>query len=63
MHEKNLTKKLLNYREAAEFLGIAHITLRRWVSEGRISHHKFGKAVRFSEEQLQSFLEKHEVTV
>ena len=49
-------KKLLNYQEAAEKLGLAPQTLRTWVHQGRIPFLKLGRAVRFSPEMLQQFM-------
>lgn len=51
----------LRYREAAEYLGIAEITLRRWVSERRIEHLKVGKAVLFNPADLEAFIESNRV--
>ena len=34
---------MLGYDEAAAILGVSPGTLRRWVSEGRISHVKIGR--------------------
>lgn len=42
------------YAEAAEKLRVAETTLRRWVSKGRISCHRLGRLVRFTEEDLAS---------
>ncbi|MGI5151319.1 helix-turn-helix domain-containing protein [Plantactinospora sp. CA-294935] len=42
------------YAEAAEKLRIAETTLRRWVSKGRISCHRLGRLVRFTDEDLAS---------
>lgn len=40
------------YAEAAQKLRVAPTTLRRWVSRGRISCHRLGRLVRFTEEDL-----------
>ncbi|MFG1660658.1 helix-turn-helix domain-containing protein [Micromonospora chersina] len=40
------------YAEAAAKLRIAETTLRRWVSKGRISCHRLGRNVRFTDEDL-----------
>ncbi|ROT27240.1 DNA-binding protein [Micromonospora sp. HM5-17] len=42
------------YAEAAEKLRITEGTLRRWVSKGRISCHRLGRLVRFTDEDLAS---------
>ncbi|MFI7430683.1 helix-turn-helix domain-containing protein [Micromonospora sp. NPDC049836] len=42
------------YAEAAAKLRIAETTLRRWVSKGRISCHRVGRLVRFTDEDLDS---------
>ena len=43
---------MYKYAEAAEKLGIAEITLRHWVSSGRIPCHRLGRLVRFSDDDL-----------
>jgi excisionase family DNA binding protein len=40
------------YAEAAIKLRAAETTLRRWVSKGRISCHRLGRLVRFTDEDL-----------
>ena len=43
------------YQEAAEKLGIAVPTLRRWVSKGHISSHRIGpRMVRFTDADLEA---------
>jgi excisionase family DNA binding protein len=42
------------YPEAAQKLRIAETTLRRWVSKNRISCHRLGRLVRFTDEDLAS---------
>lgn len=51
----------LGYQEAAERLGLAEITLRKYVSAGRIDHFKFGSRVRFSEDHIAEFMRRSEV--
>lgn len=48
--------KTYTYPEAAERLRIGESTLRHWVSQGRISHHKLGSRVRFTDEDLEAAL-------
>jgi excisionase family DNA binding protein len=42
------------YAEAAAKLRITEGTLRRWVSKGKISCHRLGRLVRFTDEDLAS---------
>lgn len=51
---------LLDYNEAAKLLGIQPGTLRRWVSEGRISYVKVGsRRVRFRPGQLTEVMTEY----
>ncbi len=50
--------KLLTYIQAARALTLSPFTLRRLVSKKKIGFTKLGsKAVRFTSEQLQAFIE------
>ena len=49
--------ELYTYQEAADYLRVNVNTLRHWVSAGKISHLKYGKLVRFSQEDIDSFLQ------
>jgi excisionase family DNA binding protein len=53
--------ELLDYDEAAAYLDIAPITLRRWVSDRRIDYIKMGSKVRFRPRMLDDFIEKSTV--
>lgn len=57
------TQNLLSYREVSEILGIAEITLRRWVAERRIPHKKIGRAVRFDLDELLLWIDEQSVPV
>src|SRR5690606_13125406 len=46
--------------EAAEYLGVAEETLRRWRRRGRIGWIKIGDSPRFTEHHLRAFLEAPE---
>ncbi len=49
---------LLNYPDAAAFLGLSEFTLRRYVSLHQIGFVKLGtKAVSFRPDQLKAFIE------
>jgi excisionase family DNA binding protein len=55
-------KRLLTTAEAAYLLGVKPQTLYLWVSLGRVPHRKIGRLVRFTESDLEAFVErqKHE---
>jgi excisionase family DNA binding protein len=42
-------------KEAAEYLEIAEITLRRWVKSGTIKHQRVGRNIVFDPDELKSF--------
>jgi excisionase family DNA binding protein len=42
-------------KEAAEYLGIAEITLRRWVKAGNIKHERVGRNIVFEPDELKAF--------
>jgi excisionase family DNA binding protein len=49
--------RLLTIREAAALLRVREQTLYLWVSQKRIAHRKNGRLVRFTESDLQSFID------
>ena len=55
--------KLYNVREAAQMMGIKENTLRVWIANRKIPYIKVGRAVRFSEEQLESVCKPVETRV
>lgn len=52
----SLTDRRFSYREAAQQLGCSEISLRRWVSQGKVDHLKVGGRVFFTQQQLEQFL-------
>jgi len=42
-------------REAAEYLEVAEITLRRWIKAGRLKHKTIGRSLVFDPDELKSF--------
>ena len=42
-------------KEAAEYLEIAEITLRRWVKAGNIKHERLGRNIVFDPDELKAF--------
>ena len=56
--ELSETNMLLTYEEAAKRLTISEKTLRRYVREKNIRHRKIGRFVRFTSDDIDSFIEK-----
>ncbi len=55
--------QLLNYQQAAEYLGIHPVTLRRWVSEKRVCCVRIaGSTVRFRFGDLEAMMSIQEVS-
>jgi len=55
--ETTETKRFYTYDEAAEILGLKPITLRKAVSEKRLSCHKIGsRTVRFTWDDLEAYI-------
>ena len=56
--------ELLTEKEAAEKLGLSGLTLRNWRLEGsvEIPHFRLGNRVKYSTEDLSTFLESRKVS-
>ena len=55
--------ELLNYEEAAEFLGVQRGTLYAWVSLRRVPHVRFSaRCVRFDAAELRAWVEARRVS-
>jgi excisionase family DNA binding protein len=54
-------RKLLTMTEAAEYLGISKLTLYGWVCSRKIVHIKVGRLVKFKQEHLDKWIERHTV--
>lgn len=52
---------LLTISQVAVKLGISEGTLYNWISQKKIDYIKVNRQVRFSEEQLQRWIDKHTV--
>ena len=50
---------LFTEEEAAEYLGVAEITLRRHRTAGKIGFIRIGKFIKYSETHLLKYLEQH----
>ena len=60
--EINKNQKCLNSSQASQYIGVSSRTLTRLRDSGRIEYFKFGRNIRFTEEQLLDFLKEHEMT-
>ena len=56
--DKHAVKKWYTIKEAAKYLGVSQPTIFRWMKEGTLSFYKIGGATRFSQEGLDSIIEK-----
>lgn len=52
-----MSDRLLDYRTAAEYLGVRPKTLRKWVSGRRIPFVKVGRLVRFRPVDVERWVE------
>jgi len=50
--------RLLTIVEAAALLGVKTQTLYLWVSQKRVPHRKIGRLVRFTETDLEAFVDQ-----
>jgi excisionase family DNA binding protein len=51
-------ERLLDTAEIAEQLGMSVSTIRKWVHFGFIPHIKLGRAVRFREKDIETWIEE-----
>lgn len=54
-------ERLLDVREAAQFLAVTVSTLYSWVWQRKISFIKLGRALRFDLAELRSFIDENRV--
>ena len=56
--EKNLQRQLFSVQDAAEFLGVSDSTIRRYISDGRLSAYRLGdeRLIRIQRQDLESLL-------
>ena len=45
----------LSLKDAAQYLGVAEITIRRWIKDGKLSPSRIGKNYVFSVSDLRAF--------
>jgi len=55
------TSTLLTVDEAAAYLSVSPLTVYDWVSKRNIEYVKVGRLVRFREQALEKWIEKHTV--
>jgi len=55
---KQKEKKLMNFNETIQFLGISRSTLNNWKAQGRLPFKKLGKRIFFSREEVLSSLKE-----
>ena len=58
IQDTNTPKKWFTIKEAADYLGVSQPTIFRWMKEGVLSFYKIGGSTRFSQEGLDSLIEK-----
>jgi excisionase family DNA binding protein len=51
-----MVEKFLMVDEVAEYLSLSKATLYQWASEKRIPHYKMGRAIRFKQAEIESWL-------
>jgi excisionase family DNA binding protein len=57
--QDEIAEKPFNLKEAAEYLGVSSVTLRRWVKAGRVSASKIGRAYTFDVRVLKKLKKDH----
>ena len=57
--QDDIARKPFNLNQAAEYLGISAVTLRRWVKKGRLVACKAGRAYTFDVMDLKRFKKEH----
>lgn len=60
--QEELSGKPFNLKQAAEYLGISTVTIRRWVKSGRLTACKAGRAYTFEVKALKAFKRAHITT-
>lgn len=53
-------QKFFDIKDASDFLGVSISTMRSWVRDNKITYRKIGRFVRFTQEDLDSFVIKKE---
>jgi len=59
--QDEIARNPFNLKQAAEYLGVSSVTLRRWVKSGRIVAYKIGRAYKFDVNDLKKFKKAHAI--
>lgn len=51
----------LSVEQAAQRMGVAPVTVRSWLRQGRIAYHRLGRRIVFEPKDLDRFLADHRV--
>lgn len=51
--------RLMSITEAADFVSVSDRTIRRWISTGELTAHRFGRQWRISRSDLLAFIHRH----
>ena len=61
---ENETQNLINYKQAAKFLGLSIATLYTMVSRRKIPHYRFsGRTVRFNIDELRTWTKQRLISM
>ena len=55
--ENALYEKWIGLEEAAEYLGVKSVTLRKWIKEKKVPCHKIGKLWKFKKTEIDEWVE------
>ena len=61
MNTATKTKKYLNQLDASEYLGLSKSTVSLLTSRGDLAHYRVGRAVRYTIEDLDNFMESRRI--
>lgn len=56
-----MEKRLLNIKEAAEYLGVSPKTLYNWISEKKVPYVKVGYSVKFDLKRIDELIQKNTI--
>lgn len=53
--------RLLTVSQAAQQYAVCERIIRRWIADREIRHHRIGRSIRLSPDDLDAFIAKHRV--